>query len=168
MANVSHELRTPLTGIVGLHELLERSALDDQQREYLTLARTSSDNLLALIDALLDFSKIEAHRLQLEHEPFDLVECIEASANSLAARAQLRGLELVIDCDPRLPKEVIGDGGRVRQVLLNLIGNAVKFTQRGDIHVRVECEPAQSVSIQSASTGELQWVRFDVIDAGIG
>ncbi len=77
VANVSHELRTPLTGIVGLHELLDRSQLDDQQREYLTLARTSSDNLLALIDALLDFSKIEAHRLELELEPFDLVECIE-------------------------------------------------------------------------------------------
>lgn len=168
VANVSHELRTPLTGIVGLHELLERSVLDDQQREYLTLARTSSDNLLALIDALLDFSKIEAHRLQLENEPFNLVECVESSANSLAARAQLRGLELVINCDPQLPKEVVGDGGRVRQILLNLIGNAVKFTERGDIQVRVLCEAAQQPSLAVGAVWERQWIRFDVIDAGIG
>lgn len=165
VANVSHELRTPLTGIVGLHELLERSSLDDQQREYLTLARTSSDNLLALIDALLDFSKIEAHRLQLEHEPFNLVECVESSAISLAARAQLRGLELVINCEPNLPYEVVGDGGRVRQILLNLIGNAIKFTERGDIQVRVSID---GHSDKSSDSVDLHWVRFEVIDAGIG
>lgn len=165
VANVSHELRTPLTGIVGLHELLERSNLDDQQREYLALARTSSDNLLALIDALLDFSKIEAHRLQLEHEPFDLVECVESSASALAARAQLRGLELVINCDADLPAEVIGDGGRVRQILLNLIGNAIKFTERGDIQVRVGLDRSAAAP---SDTTNVQWVRFDVIDAGIG
>ncbi len=166
VANVSHELRTPLTGIVGLHELLERSALDDQQREYLALARNSSDNLLALIDALLDFSKIEAHRLQLEHEPFDLVECVESAANSLAARAQLRGLELVIDCDPQLPTQVIGDGGRVRQILLNLIGNAIKFTERGDIQVRVAPDPL--AAHDEGMPSETCSIRFDVIDAGIG
>ena len=165
VANVSHELRTPLTGIVGLHELLDRSLLDDQQREYLTLARTSSDNLLALIDALLDFSKIEAHRLQLEHEPFHLVECIESSAISLAARAQLRGLELVINCDPELPAEVIGDGGRVRQILLNLIGNAIKFTERGDIQIRATCDANQPGQSPGPSK---RWIRVDVIDAGIG
>ncbi len=165
VANVSHELRTPLTGIVGLHELLDRSALDDQQREYVTLARTSSDNLLALIDALLDFSKIEAHRLQLEHEPYDLIECIESSANSLAARAQLRGLELVIDLAPDLPSQVVGDGSRLRQILLNLIGNAIKFTERGDIRVRV----ANDIEHADMPAGRNhRWVRFEVIDAGIG
>ena len=183
VANVSHELRTPLTGIVGLHELLDRSALDDQQREYLTLARTSSDNLLALIDALLDFSKIEAHRLQLEQEPFDLIECVESSAISLAARAQLRGLELVINCDPDLPHEVLGDGGRVRQILLNLIGNAIKFTDRGNIEVRVACdatsqtihsgsttssESVEATSLNQPAVSDVGWIRFDVIDAGIG
>ncbi|MCC6508062.1 MAG: response regulator [Pirellulaceae bacterium] len=196
VANVSHELRTPLTGIVGLHELLERSHLDDQQREYIALARNSSDNLLALIDALLDFSKIEAHRLELECEEFDLLECVESAAVALAARAQLRGLELVIDCAPNLPSRVIGDRQRVRQVLLNLIGNAIKFTQRGDICVRVELdESAPTLSAAdptnaqphpeksdssisdtrksgaevtgSAPTGSA-WIRFSVIDAGIG
>ncbi len=165
VANVSHELRTPLTGIVGLHELLDRSPLDDQQREYLTLARTSSDNLLALIDALLDFSKIEAHRLQLEHEPFNLVECIESSAISLAARAQLRGLELVINCDPELPHTVVGDGARLRQILLNLIGNAIKFTDRGDIQLRVTCDQVQ---LGESPYDRRRWISFDVIDAGIG
>ncbi len=163
VANVSHELRTPLTGIVGLHELLDRSPLDDQQREYLTLARTSSDNLLALIDALLDFSKIEAHRLQLEHEPFNLVECIESSAISLAARAQLRGLELVINCDPELPHTVVGDGARLRQILLNLIGNAIKFTDRGDIQLRVTCDQVQ---LGESPYDRRRWISFDVIDAG--
>lgn len=155
VANVSHELRTPLTGIVGLHELLERSNLDEQQREYVGLARSSSHTLLSLIDALLDFSKIEAHRLELESEPFDLVECIESAAISLAARAQLRGLELVIDCDPQLPSLVIGDAQRVRQVILNLVSNAIKFTPRGEIRLRAIWEKPTLV-------------RFEVIDTGIG
>lgn len=167
VANVSHELRTPLTGIVGLHELLERSPLDEQQREYLALARTSSDNLLALIDALLDFSKIEAQRLELEREAFDLVECVESAAVSLAARAQLRGLELIIDCAPNLPKRIFGDKQRLRQVLLNLIGNAIKFTRRGDIRVRVLVDPPPVIE-NSAGRRAHTDVRFEVIDAGIG
>ncbi len=172
VANVSHELRTPLTGIVGLHELLERTALDDQQREYLMLARTSSNNLLALIDALLDFSKIEAHRLELEHETFDLIECIESAASSLAARAQLRGLELMVDIGKNLPQYVRGDAPRVRQILLNLIGNAIKFTQRGDICVRATLshDPGDAIGLptQSNDGNAIVPVQFEVIDAGIG
>ncbi|MFO1065004.1 MAG: ATP-binding protein [Pirellulales bacterium] len=164
VANVSHELRTPLTGIVGLHELLERSALDDQQREYVTLAQKSSGNLLALIDALLDFSKIEAQKLEFEQSEFDLPECVESAADSLAARAQLRGLELVVDIDPKVPRRVIGDSHRVRQILLNLIGNAIKFTHRGDIMVRVH----QEIDPREEATAEPSMIRFDVIDAGIG
>ncbi|MGN6134488.1 MAG: ATP-binding protein [Aureliella sp.] len=169
VANVSHELRTPLTGIVGLHELLERSELDDQQREYLALARTSSDNLLSLIDALLDFSKIEAQRLELESEVFDLIQCIESAAGSLAARAQLRGLELIIDTSHDLPGLVTGDQQRVRQVLLNLIGNAIKFTQRGDICVRVRRVPSHGGHAGSVGRpADRATIRFEVIDAGIG
>ncbi|MGN6545618.1 MAG: PAS domain-containing protein, partial [Aureliella sp.] len=184
VANVTHELRTPLTGIVGLHELLERTELDDQQREYLALARTSSDNLVSLIDALLDFSKIEAQRLELECEAFDLIECVESAAVSLAARAQLRGLELIIDCAPDLPHRVYGDAQRVRQVLLNLIGNAIKFTRRGDIRLRMMLADAPSESTDgnpelidarahedgapAPAANKRVNVRFEVIDAGIG
>lgn len=179
VANVSHELRTPLTGIVGLHGLLEGSELDEQQREYLALAKSSSDNLLSLIDALLDFSKIEAQRLELEHDCFELLDCVEDAAGSLAARAQIRGLELVIDLAPDLPLTVVGDQQRLRQVLLNLIGNAIKFTLRGDIIVRVTSlgvasptvsnhSPTSDIATPGAESLNIQSIRFEVIDAGIG
>ncbi len=162
VANVSHELRTPLTGIVGLHELLDRSALDDQQREYLTLARTSSDNLLALIDALLDFSKIEAHRLQLEHEPLICWNVWNRQLYRWRARPAAR-IRVSDRLRSSIAVQVVGDGGRVRQILLNLIGNAIKFTERGNIQVRVQ--PDSSAAAPSAG---ISWIRFDVIDAGIG
>lgn len=165
VANVSHELRTPLTAIVGLHELLDRAELNQQQSEYLSLARTSSNNLLTLIDDLLDFSKIEANRLEIEKAEFNLIDCVELAGTALAARAQLRGLELVIDLSPDLPRQVIGDAHRVQQVLLNLIGNAIKFTQRGDIHLRATLMRA---SIEGASSSVASRVRFEVLDSGIG
>jgi two-component system, sensor histidine kinase and response regulator len=156
VANVSHELRTPLTGIIGLHELLQNSELDEQQREYLELARLSAGNLLTLIDDLLDFSKIESHQLELDMSPFSLIECVEKVAVSVAARAQLRGLELLVDLHPKLPDRVVGDSQRIEQVLLNLVGNAIKFTERGSISIHVQ------PSLQS------QRIRFEVIDTGIG
>ncbi len=174
VANVSHELRTPLTGIIGLHELLGQTELDEQQQDYLTLAKTSSNTLLSLIDALLDFSKIEAQRLELEHEPFDLLECVENAGSSLAARAQLRGLELVVDFDPNVPDHVFGDEQRVRQILLNLIGNAIKFSEKGDIQVRLRrlpSDPTSDTQVTLATDGttlDVCAVQFEVIDAGIG
>ncbi len=161
VANVSHELRTPLTGIIGLHELLQRSDLDSRQQNYLKLAQVSSGNLLNLIDDLLDFSKIEAGRIDIEQTPFSLIECIEEGTLSLAARAQLRGLELMMDLAPELPNIVIGDSHRIRQILLNLLGNAIKFTEKGDIRVRAALCPAQP-DPQAAR------VRFEVLDSGIG
>ena len=164
VANVSHELRTPLTGIIGLHELLQNTEMDDQQREYLELARLSAGNLLTLIDDLLDFSKIESHQLELENAPFSLVECIEKSVVSVAARAQLRGLELLIDLDPELPEWVMGDSQRLGQVLLNLVGNAIKFTERGGIRVRAVWSPA-GLDGQAPNP---PLFRIEVHDSGIG
>ena len=166
VANVSHELRTPLTGIIGLHELLDRSKLDDRQREYLKLARISASNLLTLIDDLLDFSKIEAGHLDIDTVHFSLVSCVEDAVNALTARAQFKGLELLIDFGADLPDSVIGDPHRIRQIILNLVGNAVKFTEQGDIRVRVAI-PENSSSLGNAKQGDVR-VRFEIHDSGIG
>lgn len=170
VANVSHELRTPLTGIIGLHELLQLSDISPSQQNYLQLAQTSANNLLRLIDDLLDFSKIEAGKLQLELAPFDLLDCVEQALNALAARAQLRGLELTLDYDDSLPARVIGDGYRVRQILLNLIGNAIKFTERGEICLRVTAANSArgTGTISADASPTMSCVRFEVHDTGIG
>lgn len=177
VANVSHELRTPLTGIIGLHELLDRSTLDDRQREYLKLARLSASNLLTLIDDLLDFSKIEAGHIDIESIPFSLTTCVEEAVNSLAARAQFKGLELLIDIADRVPERLIGDPHRIKQILLNLIGNAIKFTERGEIRVAVrvldkdrsEYEQEFSKSPDGSGNEEAPVrLRFEVHDNGIG
>ncbi len=166
VANVSHELRTPLTGIIGLHELLASSDIDDRQRHYLDLARVSSTNLLTLIDDLLDFSKIEAGHIDIEEIPFALDECVEEAAVSLAARAQLRGLELLVDFAPGLCNNLIGDPHRIKQVLLNIVGNAIKFTEKGDIRIRVE--NASAPSTPSNVDPLVRTIRFEVHDSGIG
>ncbi len=169
VANVSHELRTPLTGIIGLHELLQRGEIDEQQRSYLKLAAVSASNLLTLIDDLLDFSKIEAGHIDIEVVPFSLVTCIEEAANSMAARAQLRGLELMVDFDPELPDRLIGDPHRIRQIILNLVGNAIKFTEKGDIRIRAALSdtPPSSRVQDKHPDGEVK-IRIEVHDSGIG
>ncbi len=186
VANVSHELRTPLTGIIGLHELLAASNVDQRQRNYLELARVSAGNLLTLIDDLLDFSKIEAGHVEIESIEFSLVECVEAVALALAARSQLRGLELLIDWQTGLPERLCGDPQRIKQILLNMLGNAIKFTEKGDIRIRVlrgdpQTLPSpsrhsdlQRTTVQSSSGDHpfpseiVQWFRFEVHDSGIG
>jgi two-component system, sensor histidine kinase and response regulator len=164
VANVSHELRTPLTGIIGLHELLQRSDIDDRQQNYLQLAQVSTSNLLNLIDDLLDFSKIEAGRIEIEEVSFSLIDCIEEAAASIAARAQLRGLELMVDLAEDLPAIVLGDPHRIKQVLLNLLGNAIKFTDKGEILVRVALQWHSELSTEAKQ----QVFRFEVHDSGIG
>lgn len=159
VANVSHELRTPLTGIIGLHELLASSELSEQQLNYIVLAKQSTTNLLTLIDDLLDFSKIEAQQMEFENIPFSLVDCVETAAVSTAARAQLRGLELIVELDSQLPEMVVGDPRRLQQVIINLIGNSTKFTSQGGIRVA-----AQLVS----QTDQQARIRFEVHDTGIG
>jgi two-component system, sensor histidine kinase and response regulator len=172
VANVSHELRTPLTGIIGLHELLDRSRLDERQREYLKLARLSASNLLTLIDDLLDFSKIEAGHIDIDDVAFSPITCVEEPVNSLTARAQFKGLELLTDFDERVPERLIGDPHRIKQILLNLIGNAIKFTERGDIRIRVRRldgipSDKRRPPVEPSTEGVAR-LRFEVHDNGIG
>jgi PAS domain S-box-containing protein len=133
LTNVSHELRTPLTGIRSIAELLEASTLAPQQQLYVSLLEKSSSGLSALIDDLLDFSKMDAHHLELSFERYDWPAFLESCVMSLAARAQQRSLELVLDIDPDSPRIVFGDKQRVEQVIANLIGNSIKFTEDGEI-----------------------------------
>jgi len=159
LANMSHEIRTPMNGVMGSLELLADGTLDTKRRRWLEVARSSGAGLLSVINDVLDYSKLEAGKLRFVDEHFDIRATVHNAASLFGATAQQKSVALKVEIDPQVPRMVIGDGMRVGQVLLNLIGNAVKFTDKGEISVRVFARESTVARVR---------LRFEIRDTGVG
>jgi len=159
LANMSHEIRTPMNGVLGMTDLALDAAAPEQQHEYMTMVKSSAESLLTVINDILDFSKIEAGKLDLDLIPLNLHELIEEAMQLLAFRAHEKGLELLCDIRPEVPEQVTGDPTRLRQIILNLTGNAIKFTDRGEVELKVLARQTEGAELT---------LEFQVRDTGIG
>jgi signal transduction histidine kinase/DNA-binding response OmpR family regulator len=159
LAIMSHEIRTPMNGVIGMTSILADTDLTEMQRECITTISTSGESLMTVINDILDFSKIESGRMELESRAFNLRDCVEEALDLFAAQIRVKGLEAVYQVAPDVPSNLIGDAMRLRQILVNLIGNAIKFTPQGEIAIHVECKGQEPSGYQ---------LLFSVVDTGIG
>ncbi|WP_161974714.1 ATP-binding protein [Piscinibacter terrae] len=165
LANMSHEIRTPLTGIIGVADVLHSPDLSDsQRRQLIELQRHSASTLLALVNDILDISKLDARKLTLESHPLDIRQLVFETNELFSMQAFAKGIELSSSCNPNVPRGLLGDAVRIRQILNNLVGNAVKFTSRGGVHIHVELEPLPA----DTGTAAQRWIHLEVVDSGPG